>query len=488
MISIGRQARASIRWRLTGWYSGMLAVTLILFAAGSLVALSRVLAIRHDRFLDEARGAYVAELVVEYGELGTTPLAASAAVRDTRFNETWVFVFDSTGALLARGDAAGERGAALQPMPGYVADSIASISRRASDEHAFLTVGSGNDEFRVVLAPVVIGGQRLVVAASQSQHSVTETLQQVATGYLIVVPLALLLSALGGYLMARRALAPMAEMTTRARTIGATNLNARLDVPRADDEVGELAGVINDLLGRLERAFALQRRFVADASHELRTPVTTICAEADIVLAGPVRPEREYRESLSVIRDAGRRLARVVEELFVLARIDSGHLPVAHEPLYLDELVVDAARSVRALAQARSANVVTETPVEAPLVGDPALLERMVINLLDNAIKYSPACETVRVRLVHDASAVQLIVSDRGPGIPPEVRDRIFERFFRVDATRSRADGSVTGGAGLGLSIARWVAEAHGGTLMHRVPAEGGRGSEFVATIPLARS
>lgn len=480
-----RLARASIRWRLTAWYSATLAATLVLFAIGSLIVLSRALSIRHDRHLDEARGAYVAELVVEYGELGTVRLAAQAAVRDTRFNETWVFVFDSSGTMLARGDAARDRGPAVPPLPAWATDTIAAFERGAREQSVFRTIGSDDSEFRIVAAPVLVGSERLVVAVAQSRNSVVETIEDVRTGYLVVIPLVLALSGIGGYWLARRALSPMAEMAARARTIGATNLDERLPAPDVRDEVGELAAVINDLLGRLERAFVLQRRFVADASHELRTPVTTVCAESDIVLGAPSRDEAEYRESLFVIRDAGRRLARIVEELFVLARIDAGHLPVAQEPLYVDELLADVARSLRATAVTRSLSVVVDAPTEMPFTGDPALLERMVLNLVDNALKYSPPGGSIDARVSRDDQMIEIVVADRGPGIPTEARERVFERFFRVDTARSRKDASSTGGAGLGLSIARWVAEAHGGTLVYRERGDGQPGSEFVARLPI---
>jgi signal transduction histidine kinase len=272
----------------------------------------------------------------------------------------------------------------------------------------------------------------------------------------------------------------MAELTRRTRAIGAANLDERLEAPYPHDEVGQLAGVMNDLLARVETAFAQQRRFVADASHELRTPVAAVCAEADVALDAPSRPEADYRESLRVVRDAGRRLSRVVEDLFLLARIDAGHLPVAREPLYLDELVTDVARSLRALAQSRSVRIDVAPGVEAPYVGDGGLLARLLVNLLDNAIKHSPAGGVVRVHVVEERGAYRIEVGDEGPGVPPEGRERIFDRFVRLDPSRSRVERTATGGAGLGLAIARWIAQAHEGTL---VCAE--RGSLFVARLPI---
>jgi signal transduction histidine kinase len=450
--------------------------------------LARVLATRSDHFLQEARGAYLAELVVEHEELGSVDAAAKAAVRDTRFRDTWVFVFDSAGRLLARGDVPDGHGSWRHGV--FPPDSVTATARRlaatAGMEPIFATIADDEGGFRALAEATRLADQRLVVVAVQTRHAVTETLEQVAAGYFIVIPLLLLMATAGGYMLARRSLAPMAEMTQRTRAIGAMNLNERLSARDPHDEVGQLAGVVNDLLARVETALANQRRFVADASHELRTPVATVCAEADVTLGAETRPEAEYRESLHVVRDAGRRLSRVVEDLFLLARIDAGHLPVAQEPLYLDELVTDVARSLRALAQSRAVRIEVAQGIEAPLVGDEALLGRLLLNLMDNAIKHSPENGVVRVRLWSAEGAYHVEVSDQGGGVPAEVREQIFERFFRVDQSRSHTDRSATGGAGLGLSIARWIAEAHGGALVYG-PGQGARvgvGATFVASIP----
>jgi heavy metal sensor kinase len=479
----------SLRWRLTLWYTGVLALVLTLFAAGSLLVLARVLASRSDRFLEEARGAYLVELRVELDELGSVEAAARAAVRDTRFRDTWMFVFDSTGELLARGDVPDSDGSwrHLRASPDSVTATARRLAAGAGMLPSFTTIADAEASYRALTEQMRLADRRLAVVALQARHPILETVEQVAAGYLLVIPLVLLVAAFGGYLLARRALAPMAEMTRRTRAIGAANLNARLTAPDPHDEVGQLATVVNDLLARLESAVAQQRRFVADASHELRTPVTTVCAEADVALGLDSRPEQEYRESLRVVRDAGRRLSRIVEDLFLLTRIDTGHLPLTREPLYVDELLLDVARSLRAQAQGRAVRIEVAPASEAPLAGDAGLLGRLMLNLLDNAIKHSPPDGVVRVSLARAGDTFRIAVTDDGPGIPQSARDRIFERFFRADPSRSRADRSATGGAGLGLAIARWIAEAHGGTLVLESPAAsvGGGGATFVVTLPV---
>jgi two-component system, OmpR family, sensor kinase len=222
---------------------------------------------------------------------------------------------------------------------------------------------------------------------------------------------------------------------------------------------------------------------VADASHELRTPAAILRTEAEVTLSRPHRAEHEYRESMEVVQDAARRLTRIVEDLFLLARADSGHLVVKPEALYLDEVLHDAVRAVRSVADARGVRITLGDVVDAPLEGDPDLLGRLLLNLLDNAIKYSPAGEVVEAKMAVRGDEYEISVTDAGPGIPLEARERVFERFVRLDTARSRSETSATSGAGLGLAIARRIAEIHGGRL-EIAESRPGR-TVFRATLPV---
>jgi two-component system OmpR family sensor kinase len=270
-------------------------------------------------------------------------------------------------------------------------------------------------------------------------------------------------------------------MAGRAAEIGATTLHERLPVA-ADDELGRLARVLNDLLDRLERSFDQQRRFMADASHELRTPTAILRTEADVTLSRPQRSEGEYRESMGVVQDASRRLTRIVDDIFLLARADAGHLVLHAQPLDLEDLVHDIVRGVRPIAERREVRVDLLDVVEAPTKGDADLLGRVVLNLLDNAIKHSADGGRVEVRLTKSGTTCMVDVVDEGPGVPEESRERIFERFYRADSARSRAEQSATSGAGLGLSISRRIAELHGGRL-DLVESRPGR-TVFRLTLP----
>jgi signal transduction histidine kinase len=238
------------------------------------------------------------------------------------------------------------------------------------------------------------------------------------------------------------------------------------------------------LLDRLEHAFSQQQRFVADASHELRTPTAILRTEADVTLSREHRTEAEYRASMKVMQDAVRRLTRIVEDLFLLARADAGHLPIRRESLYLEDLVHDITRSVRSVAEQQGVKVDLHGVVEAPFDGDADLLGRLLLNLLDNAIKYSPKGASVDVELGHHGNNYEISVADTGPGIPQEAQQRIFERFFRADSARESSDGTATSGAGLGLAIARRVAELHSGRL-DLVESRPGR-TEFRITLPVS--
>lgn len=486
----------AVRWRLTLWYGATLAVILSVAAAASLVVLARVLEARGDRFLLEAGRAFIAVLVGEAAEHPGTQDAVRAAVDEIRFDETRCLVYAPGGRFVAATvPAAGDAdGAPLRPDDARRLAALVRVPSRPDDAPRLATIDDGEGGIRVALVPVTLHGGRHTVAVVRSRHGMRETVEGVAAGYAVAVPVLLVLAGAGGYVLAGRALAPVAAMSRRAAAISASTLHERLPVANPRDELGELAGVVNALLGRLEAAFAQQRRFVADASHELRTPVAILRAEADVALARDGRVEAEYRDALRVVRDAGQRLSRIVDDLFLLARVDAGHRRARLQALYLDELVADGARAMRAVAAERQVRIDVALPGDiatgAPFVGDPELLDRLLFNLLDNAVRFSPYGGRVQVRLARDAAAYHLAVADEGSGIPPDAQPHVFERFFRVDPARTAGmlvrgapAGHHASGAGLGLAIARWVAESHGGTLTlaHSTPA----GSEFLATLPI---
>ena len=313
-----------------------------------------------------------------------------------------------------------------------------------------------------------------------------QALAQARQAFYVAIPLALLLASLGGYLLARKSLEPVVVMGEQAARIGASNLNQRIPVPQNNEELGQLARIFNDLLLRLDESFAQQKRFMADASHELRTPVAVIRGESEVTLSQPSREEWEYRESLAIVNDEGQRLTRMVEDLFMLARADAGEYPLVLTDFYLDESITECVRSMRSLAAQKDLEIFYQPPEkEIAFRGDEPLIRRIVLNLLHNSIKYTPKNGRVRVCLSHNRQHCEVEISDTGQGIPAEAQSQVFERFFRVDKARSRDESLNGSGAGLGLSIARWAAEMHGGKII--LDHSDASGTMFVISLPSPR-
>jgi signal transduction histidine kinase len=359
-----------------------------------------------------------------------------------------------------------------------------AIPHAARPQATAFDIDGRSGRFRVGVMPVALGRDTFELTGAYSSADIEAILARIRGVLGIVLPLLLLCAAGGGYFMATRSLAPVAAMAARAADITATNLRERLPVSGGQELAG-LAHVINELLARLEDSFSRQRRFMADASHELRTPTAILRTEADVTLAQAHRPESEYRGSLSVVRDAAQRLTRIVEDLFALARVDVDNVGARRERLYLEEIVDDSIRLARPLADAHGVHVCVVEAVEAPVDADADLLGRLLLNVLDNAIKHSPGGGTVQVLMSRRNGAVDVGIVDQGQGIPERERDRIFERFVRLpEAGTGPIDGSPQTGAGLGLAIARRIAEAHGGSL---IVAESRPGhTEFRLTLPVA--
>ena len=273
-------------------------------------------------------------------------------------------------------------------------------------------------------------------------------------------------------------------MAERAQRISVENLDQRLPTANPRDELGRLAATFNELLARLSNSFAQQRQFMADASHELRTPLSVIGTTSAVMLQREDRGKSEYREALTIVDQQVRRLTRVVDDIFMLARADAGHPALQITGFYLDELLVETARGAAVLASRK--NLQLEVPVlsEAPFRGDEGLLRQMIGNLLDNAIRHTPERGEVRIALKSCDTEYVITVTDTGSGIAPDVQPQIFKRFYRADKARSRTNTNGEGGAGLGLPIARRIAEAHQGRLELQHSDE--TGSTFVVCLPRA--
>jgi len=476
----------SIRARLTLWYTIVLTVVLILLAAITYFMYWRNLVESTDNGLRELTKAFATTFQAELSE-GSGPAvpkaAASEAMLEHRFRDTILVILDSSGGVLLSSLDSSPR----SPREFWNPDLFQSASFRlftgkAAHDPEFLgRVREGRHSFRSAAKLIHSANADYTVVVLQSLHPQQELLRDIRRTFYWAIPAALLLAGLGGYFLARKSLAPVAEMASQARQMGAANLHDRLAVTNPRDELGQLALSFNQLLARIETSFEQQRRFVADASHELRTPVAILRGETEVTLARPDRSSEEYRETLVVLRDESRRLARIIEDLFTLTRADAGRYPLSLRDAYLDELATAVLHRARSLALAKNITLSSSIEPELPIHADEVLLERMLLNLLDNAIKYSPPGSTVELICRREGANYVIRVSDNGPGIPGDLQPRIFERFFRADKARSRSDGNTVG-AGLGLAISRWIAEAHRGRL--ELTRSDSSGSTFSFLLP----
>jgi heavy metal sensor kinase len=478
----------SIRARLTLWNGAILSAFVVALAMSAYELLRYTAVSQVDRALHEQ-----AESIVHAIRAAKTfdPAAPEAAIGATlssfREHDTAISIVDPNGtrvrAALALANDRPERERAPLLLDRTDSLRIDTALARHPARPASFSVPAQAGEVRVRVTRLNLDGRSYSVLVIQSLAGLNALFARVRIVALAAFPVALLLAVAGGHVIARRGLVPVADMSLQAARIGATNLHERLAPGNPDDELGRLATAFNALLDRVDRAFSDQRRFMADASHELRTPVAIIRGEADVALSSDHRSPEDYREALAIIRDGSLRLSHTVDDLFLLARADAGNAPLRVVPFYLDELIVECARSVRSLAKSSTFSVVVIPSDEVPYVGDEQLVARAIVNLIDNAIKHSCGKGTARLELRADDTWYRLTVSDTGPGIPPVAQPQIFDRFFRADVSRSRTAPLDGGGSGLGLSIARWIVETHGGRL--ELVTSSPAGTVFELALPL---
>lgn len=464
----------SVRVRLTLWYTAILGLILAAFAAGVYFVISQrlygeldtglrsalevtALSLRHE--IEEHKGAPAGE-----------PMFASVllTLHHASFPRQSISVYSGPRLVAAKPGTGGP----IDP-PGEAA---------YSRQPAFQTISTATGEQRAGLLRVSIPGAptdyQLLVA--EPVDRTRGELADIRAVLLIAVPLALALAAGFGYLLARKSLEPVVAMSNEVDRLTARSLAERLTVVNPDDELGRLASTFNRLLGRLNESFDQQRRFMADASHELRTPIAVARTAAEVTIDGSTRSEEEYREALSLIAAQMRRLTRVVNDMFTLARADSGAYRIQRRPFYLNDVLEETLKAAQHLAKPKRISLIGSHFPDSPYEGDEDLIRQLVLILLDNAVKYTPEEGTVELRL---EPGYRIVVADTGIGVPPEAARHIFDRFFRVDKSRSRSAANRTGGAGLGLAIASWIAEVHNGKV-ELIRSEPGRGSVFAATLP----
>lgn len=460
--------RQSVKLRLTLWYAGAMCVVLAVFA----VAVYEIVEHRMGSELDrQLRIDFdIVEAQLDFDEAGRVRWGIQGAHGDEGFARlfAWFEVWSEDGKLLLRHWPIPES-KIRQPLPSPLGASLLFRDHRLEEE---LPV-------RLMERPARLHGRGVVLRMFRDQSAMHQTLRQIMDVFALTLPFGIALASLGGYMLARRSLSPVTAMAEQARKITSESLEARLPNANPHDEFGRLAAVINDTLGRLDSSFKELKRFTADASHELRTPLTALRTVGEVALRRPEDPAA-LREAVQSMLEEAQRLTELTDSLLALARTESGQLPVDAHPFRVDELAREAASSLEALAADKEQTIDIVGDAELIALGDRRLLRQALLNVLHNAIRHSPSKTPITLRATSRNGQAVIEIIDGGPGIELQYRDKIFDRFFRVDSGRSRAEG----GHGLGLAIAKASIERQGGSI--EVGGEAAQGSTFRIRLPLA--
>ncbi|MEQ1679801.1 MAG: ATP-binding protein [Nitrospira sp.] len=461
-----------LRVRLTLWYGTALALVLIIFSVVLYAITARSLRDTVDESLEDTAMTAVRSLE----ERGFLPLISEEELLSqfpelTRIDKFFQ-IFSPSGTITIRSPNIKQHEVPL---------SRTALDATFAGQKIFESAKYPKEPpLRLISVPIVYRGNLLyIVQVGTSMESVGETLQRFLVLLVVAIPIALAVSLAGGWFLAGRALRPVDKITLAAQRIAAGDLSQRLSMPAAHDEIGRLADTFNNMIGRLDTSFRQIRQFTSDASHELRTPLTVMKGETDLVLRRP-RLLDDYKSVLESNLEEIDRMTRIVDELLFLSRADMGEVRVESLPVAMESLVEDIHRQAKLLAQDRHIEVLLGTVMPVVVQGDDLRLRELLLNLVENAMKYSHSDGKVEIALLNDGREARLSVTDHGIGIAPADHKKIFQRFFRTDVAR----GHTKKGTGLGLAICAWIAELHKGRI--EVKSDLGQGSTFTVVLPLA--
>jgi len=382
--------------------------------------------------------------------------------------ERLVEVRSSNGGVLYRNERLGNQALGGDPIPGEGEGGYSIRSARLSN----------GTTVRMASRRHTLDGHPMLIRLGYSEQPIWARFDELAVATLLAVPIVLALAGLGGFVLAKRALAPLEEMACRAEEITSERLNERLPIGEVEDELGHLARIFNNLLARLEQSFEQLRRFTSDASHELRTPLTAIRSVGEVALQKDGSRE-EYRDTIGSMLEEVNRLTALVENLLTISRADAGRIPLHPTVFSAMDLAREAAGLFEVLVEEKGQRITVQGDERVSVKGDRVFLRQALVNIIHNAVKYSPVGGTISVGVQHEPrGGVRLNVVDSGPGIAPEHAAKIFDRFYRVDESRARD----AGGAGLGLSIAQWAVRVHGGDI--HLQTTQGSGCTFQIWLP----
>src|SRR5262247_3101846 len=463
-----------LRLRLTLWYGSALALVLIAFSTVLYFITARSLRDAVDQSLEETAETAVRSLE----ERGFLPLIDEDELMSqfpelTRIDKFFQ-IFSPSGTITIRSPNMKQNEVPLSRQAlevAYTGRSLLEFAKYPKEP-----------PLRLISVPIIYRGNLLyIIQVGTSMDSVEQTLNRLLLVLLVSMPVALVVSLAGGWFMAGRALRPVDAITLAAQRIAGGDLTQRLTVPASADEIGRLTNTFNNMIAKLETSFRQIRQFSSDASHELRTPLTVMKGETELALRRP-REAADYTVVLESNLEEIDRMTRIVDELLFLSRADMGEVKMERLPVKLESLLEDIHRQASLLGQERDVQVVLGLTTPAIVLGDELRLRELLLNLVENAIKYSHPGGKVEITLLTEGQQARVSVTDQGIGISDEDQKRIFDRFFRTDEARAHTKK----GTGLGLAICAWIADAHKGKIT--VVSAPGQGSTFTVILPLAPS
>jgi heavy metal sensor kinase len=460
--------KRSLRLRLTVWYTAV-ATGILLGLTPAVYAL-----IEHRLHVEFDRQLRIDSVLVEShlaSALGDRPhLGADQMGHVNSGGAAWLEVWSENGQLMLR----------HWPMPEN--DIKRPLPAPSQAGELFDTVALENKlPVRMIERPARLGQQAVIIRVFRDESGLHRMLREILIGFALGVPIAALLSALGGFVMAGRTLAPLGAMAEQARRITSESLSQRLPNPNPHDELGQLATVFNQTLERLQNSFDALKRFTSDASHELRTPLTALCTVGEVGLRRSTDPGA-LRDTISSMLEEAQRLRDLTNSLLLLTRVESDPTRRPRTLVDLEELLGDVRDSLSVLAAEKQQTIELKAEPGLAACADRLVLHQAVMNIVHNAIRYGPSQSNVMMQGYSREGKAVIDIADEGPGIAPEYQQRVFERFFRIDKARSRTEG----GAGLGLAIARLSVEQLEGTI--ELESTVGKGSIFRIVLPAPSS
>ena len=458
----------NLRTRLTLFYSALLAGALILYAVCVCAFYLHSLREQVDTSLDRVVEAVEGDL--NTASDGRVELTSHEGEADEDEGER--------GYLL---EVLAADGTVLYRSPQLNGQTLGPVSEESAGqglgEPVSMRLGSGELVRMIMRHHRLPDGRPVIVRLAVSEEPYWREFWEMASILGIGFPIVVIIVFITGYVLAARALSPVDVMAKRAAQITAEHLNERIDLRNSDDELGQLGTAFNATLARLESSFEQLRRFTADASHELRTPLTAIRSVGEVALSKGGH-ENYYRDTIGSMLEETNRLTKLVDSLLTMSRADAGRVSLQFAPVSLLELAKQSASLLEVLAEEKNQSIRVEGDDAIEVNADRTILRQAFVNLIDNAVKFSPENGIIHIRVLENGPEAVVEVQDNGPGIPVENRGRIFERFYRVDRARARHEG----GTGLGLSIVEWAVTVHRGTV--EVDCETGPGSIFRVRLP----